>query len=205
MDSNWFKTQQKKSGLNSFDLGELIGRDRTVISRIVNGHQKPTLEQAKIFANAFNEDLPVVLEKLGLADKTTAQSVSPGFNESDAAAWIPQGGADADNKAIANSLGANRPGVDVWQIKKNILPVLGYIKDDYIIVDTHKAERAQPGDIVLAQVYDNTKGTASTILRRYEPPVLLPPTTDPDNQKVHVVDGINVVIRGVVWASWRRK
>jgi hypothetical protein len=60
----------------------------------------------------------------------------------------------------------------------------------------------RPGDVVIAQVYDRG-GSAKTVLRRFEPPVLVAASMDPEDWRVHVVDGNNVLIRGKVVASWR--
>lgn len=203
METLWFKTAQKRAGLTSFDLGKAISRDRTVISRIINGTQPMTLDQARVFAELLNVPLPEMLERAGLADKGTAQQLAPGFQESDAAAWVPGPGAggDRDVPTIAQALGGGRPGVDVWRVKSQAMSLSGLLAGDFMLVDTHQAERVKPGDVVVAQVY-NPRG-ATTVLRRYEPPVLVAASADPADRQVHVVDGVNVVVRGKVVASWR--
>lgn len=65
MDVIWFKAQQKRAGLTSFDLGEAIGRDRSVISRLINGQQKMTLDQARILAEKLGVPLSTMVEKAG--------------------------------------------------------------------------------------------------------------------------------------------
>jgi SOS-response transcriptional repressor LexA len=203
MDTIWFKALQKRSGLTSFDLGEAIGRDRTVISRIINGTQRMTLEQARIFAERLDVPLPEMLEKAGLADKGTAQQLAPGFQESDAAVWVAASGSADDRTVptVAEALGGGRPGVDVWRVKSQAMALAGFLAGDFMLVDTHQAERVKTGDLVIAQVYN--RAGATTVLRRFEPPVLVAASADPADGRVHVVDGINVVIRGKVLASWR--
>lgn len=203
MDTIWFKALQKRSGLTSFDLGEAIGRDRTVISRIINGTQRMTLEQARIFAEKLNVPLHEMLEKAGLADKGTAQQLAPGFQESDTAQWAPGPGFgdDRDVPTVAEALGGGKPGVDVWRVKSQVMALAGLLAGDFMLVDTLQAERVKAGDTVIAQVYNRTGAT--TVLRRFEPPVLVAASIDPADGRVHVVDGINVVIRGKVTASWR--
>ena len=80
---------------------------------------------------------------------------------------------------------------------------MGYMPGDYILVDTNAADRARQGDAVIAQIYDNSAGSATTLLRRFEPPVLVAASMEPDERRVHIVDGTNVIIRGKVVASWR--
>jgi transcriptional regulator with XRE-family HTH domain len=205
MDDKWFKAQQKRAGLTSFDLAAAIGRDRSVISRIINGGQPMTLEQARIFAEMMGVPLPEMVERAGLAGRPTAQMLSPGFAESDCAAWVPGPGIGEGTatRSIAAVLGADRPGVDIWRVRTRAMQMAGYMPDDFLLVDTHAAERVRPGDTVIAQIYNNATGTAATVLRRLDPPVLMCASADPEDAKAHVVDGVNVLVRGKVVASWR--
>ena len=161
-----------------------------------------SLDWAKAFAEVLQVPLDVILEKAGVTDAPTAQNFAPGFAEADAAAWIPKAGTSENTtvKAIAAAFG-ERPGVDIWRVKSRAMALAGLMEGDFMLVDTHQAERAKPGDIVVAQVYSRTGAT--TVLRRYEPPVLIAASIDPSENRVYVVDGENVVIRGRVIASWR--
>lgn len=204
MDAQWFKTQQKKAGLTSFDLGEAIQRDRSVISRIINGTQRMTLDQAKVIADLLKVPLAEMVEKAGLAGGSVAQQLTPGFRDSDAAPFVGSPGSDTSVLAQrAAVFGGGRPGIDLWQVKSLALALAGYLPGDWMLVDTHQSERTRAGDVVVAQIYNNRDGTAHTVLRRFEPPVLVAASTDPADQRVHLVDGMNVVIRGKVIASWR--
>lgn len=202
MDDKWFKLQQKKAGVTADDIAKHIGRDRSVVSKIYSGQRTMSLEWANAFSEVLRVPLADVLERAGAMDAPTAQKLQPGFAESDAAPWK---GKDAENRSVskfADALGA-RPGIDIWLVKSAAMSLAGYLPDDYILLDTHQAERVRPGDIVIAQIYNNASGTATTVLRRFQPPVLVSASCDPADQAVHVVDGINVVIRGKVSASWR--
>ena len=205
MDDKWFKMQQKRVGVTADVIAATLGRDRSVVSKILAGKQRMTLEWAKAFAEVLQVPLAEVLEKAGTIDKPTAQQIAPGFSESDAAAWIPGPGlAEAAGvRSIAQVLGADRPGVDIWRVRSRAMQLAGYMPDDFLLVDTHAAERVRPGDVVIAQIYSNATGTAATVLRRLEPPVLVAASTDPEDARVHVVDGVNVLVRGKVVASWR--
>lgn len=79
----------------------------------------------------------------------------------------------------------------------------GYLSGDWLAVDASMSERVKPGDAVVAEVYDNRAGTSKIVLRRYEPPVLIAATIDPDEDRLHVADGVNVVVKGKIVASWR--
>ncbi len=202
MDEKWFKTQQKKVGVTAEDIAKLRGLSRANVSHILTGRQRMSLDWAKAFSEVLQQPLDVVLAKAGVTDAPTAQRVVPGFSDGDAAAWIP-GAALAENaaiKSVASALG-ERPGVDVWRVQSHAMALMGLLQGDFILVDTHQSERAKPGDFVIAQVYNRTGAT--TVLRRFEPPVLLAASVDAADMRVHVVDGVNVVIRGKVIASWR--
>lgn len=202
MDEKWFKQRQKKVGVTAEDIAQSIGRDRSAVSKIYSGHRAMSLEWAKAFAEVLQTPLSVVLEKAGIAEPQVTRQLVPGFADSDAAVWQPKGAEDRTVPAIAEAL-SQRAGVDVWQIRTRALSLMGYMPGDYMLVDTHAAERTRAGDVVVAQIYDNTKGAAITVLRRLEPPVLVAASPDPNDHRVHVVDGVNVVIRGKIIASWR--
>jgi len=202
MDVQWFKQQQKRVGVTAEAIAERMGRDRSVVSRMYVGRQRMSLDQAKVFSEVLQVPLATILEKAGLTDEPTAQQVSPGFAESDVAAWLPRPGLaeGLPVRTIAAALG-ERPGVDVWRVKSRAMALAGVLEGDFFLLDTHQAERVKPGDLVVAQVYSRTGAT--TVLRRFEPPVLVAASADPEDGRVHVVDGVNVIIRGKVVAVWR--
>lgn len=201
MDKDWFRRRLRMQGKTADDLAKAIGRDRAVVSRILNGHQQLTLDQAKVFAVELDTDVSDVLLRSGLTDAPVAQALTPGFAESDAAPWVAGPGMTEgrDVPTIAQALGGGRPGIDVWRVKGKAMAQHGLLEGDYMLVDTHQAERVKPGDTVVAQVYNRTGAT--TVLRTFAPPVLM--SSDPNDMQVQVVDGVNVVIRGKVVASWR--
>ena len=174
---------------------------RVNVSHILTGRQRMSLDWAKAFADVLQVPLATVLEKAGVTDAPTAQTITPGFADSDAAPWVAGPGLaeGRDVPAVAQALGGGKPGIDVWRVKGSAMSQHGLLEGDFMLVDTHQAERVKPGDVVVAQVYNRTGAT--TVLRTYAPPVLM--SADPADAQVHVVDGVNVVIRGKVTASWR--
>lgn len=203
MDDKWFKQQQKRVGVTADDIARKMGRTRANVSHILTGRQRMSLDWAKAFAEVLQVPLSTVLEKAGVTDAPTAQAVAPGFAESDVAPWVPgpELAGAREVSTVAQALGGGRPGVDVWRVKGQAMALSGLLAGDFMLVDSHQSERVKPGDVVIAQVY-SPRG-AATVLRRYEPPVLVAASCDLADGRVHVVDGINVVIRGKVVASWR--
>lgn len=200
MDQSWFKQAKRQAGVTDDQIAGAIGGDRTIPSKILNGHRRMSLDWAKAFAQALDVPLATILEKAGVADPSTAQQLKPGFVESDAAPFVSRGMEDRAPLTLAQAFGA-KPGVDVWTVKGRAMVLAGFLPGDFILVDTHAAERVKAGDAVIAQVYG--RSGARTVFRRFEPPVLIAAGTDPGDFGVHVVDGENVVVRGKVIASWR--
>ena len=203
IDDKWFKQQQRRAGVTAEDIATLAGRTRTTISNIYAGRQRMSLEWAKVFAQALDVPLDEVLKRGGVTDDATAEVLAPGFSESDAISWVPKDGEGRKIDQIADAFG-RRPGVDVWQVKGGAMALHGVLPGDFMLVDTHAADRVRPGDTVVAQVYDNARGRAITVLRRFEPPVLVAASMEPEERRVLVVDGVNVVVRGRVIAIWRQ-
>lgn len=199
MDDKWFKRQQKIAGVTADAIAARMGRSRSNVSHILTGKQRMSLEWARAFAEVLRVPLATVLEKAGVAEPETAQQLAPGFAEADAMPFKHR--PEDPGVQIARALGADRPGIDVWRVKSSAMALAGTLAGDYLLLDTHAAERCAPGDLVIAQVY--SRHDATTVLRRFEPPVLVAASADPADGRVHVVDGVNVVIRGKVIASWR--
>lgn len=202
MDDKWFRARLKTVGKNAGDIAQAAGRSRSNVSHILNGHQRMSLEWAQVFAKVLESPVATILERAGVADKPLATELTAGFADSDAAPFVygPGMAEGPAHRAIAAALGG-RAGVDVWRVKSRAMALSGLLEGDFMLVDTHQAERVRSGDVVIAQIY-SPRG-ATTILRRFEPPVLVAASADPDEGRVHVVDGNNVVIRGKVISSWR--
>jgi len=203
MDEKWFKRQQKIAGVTADEIAAKLGRDRSVVSRIYTGRQRMSLDWAQAFADTLNVPLDEVLKRAGALDEPRARELQPGFAESDAAVWKGQEPERRRVQNVTQALGLDRLGVDIWQVKGMSMALQGLLPGDMIAVDQHAAEHVRAGDTVIAQRYDNTRGIAVTLLRRFEPPVLVAASADPDDRRVHVVDGDNVVVRGKVVATWR--
>lgn len=203
MDAEWFKDRQRRAGVTSFDLGEALGRDRTIVARIYAGRQRMTFEQARVFSRLLDEPLAEVLKRAGIAGEHEARQAADGFSDGDAVPWSPHGNAGRDN-ALAISLG-QRPGVDVWRVRGSSMTLAGYLPGDRLLVDARAPERVRPGDVVIAQVYDWQTGSARTLLRQFQRPALVAHSSDPVEWVAHIVDDINVSIKGVITAQWRTR
>ena len=163
-----------------------------------------SLEQAEIFAEHLSLPIDQVLLNAGLTqNKETAQAIAPEFSDGDAALFTGTGSSAHEAIERAKLFGGSKPGVDIWTVKSTSMALGGYLPGDHIVVDSHQSESCKAGDVVLAQVYNWKNGTAITLLRRFEPPVLISTSPIPGDNEVHVLDGKNVSIVGRVIASWR--
>jgi len=204
MDVNWFKSQQKKVGVTAEDIARKMGRTRSNVSHIYSGKQQMSLDWARAFSEVLQVSLDEVLARAGALEAPAARRLVPGFSESDAVIFEGKPSEDHATQAIADAFGGNRPGVDVWTVKSGSMALAGYLPGDFLLVDSHQSETCRAGDVVIAQNYDNQTGTAKTVLRRFQPPVLLAASADQDDWNALIVDGSNVAIRGRVIASWRQ-
>lgn len=203
MDDKWFKQQQKRVGVTAEDIAKRMGRARSNVSNIYTGKQRMSLEWARAFSDVLQVPLDEVLKRAGALNERDARTVAPGFAESDAAPWLRDGVEGERTAAAAAALGGGRPGIDVWRVEGDALGLMGYLPGDLMLVDTNQSEMCRTGDVVIAQRYDGKTGVAHCLLRRYEPPVLVAASTNPEERRVLIVDGSNILIRGKVTASWR--
>jgi hypothetical protein len=202
MDKEWFLKRQRLVGKTSFDLGEAISRSRTVISHILNGHQKMTFEQAEIFARELNVDLPEMLSRAGLRADTGAP-ISMGMSDGDVTPYTigPRDAHALRDIREASTDGSNNP--NLWRVQSDSCSLAGVLVGDFILVAPCENRRPKSGALVIAQIYDWDLGSATTVLRRYDAPVLVAATMNPADQRVHVVDDRNVKIMAEVTMSWR--
>ncbi|GGF73479.1 hypothetical protein SAMN05216376_111149 [Mameliella alba] len=205
MEADWFRRQLKIKRKTAEDVALAAGRHRSNVSHILAGKQAMSLDWARAFAEVMDAPLDEVMSHAGMLDQPTARAVAHGFSDGDAAPFVGQGGKAQKTQSIAEIMGGGKPGVDVWTVRTNALCLAGYLPGDAILVDTNAAERARSGDTVIAQHYDAQSGTAKTLLRRFETPVLVAASPEQEHQRVLFVDGQNVVVRGVILASWRQR
>lgn len=208
MDLDFFRERLHALNMTQGALASALRIDRSMVSKILSGERRLKLEEVAPMAAALGISVDDVVEHAGLAAAETVKAIAGRAAgraaAGDASRWDPPAG-EARGRVMdmAGLLGGGRPGLDIWQVQGRSMLLDGYAPGDFMLVDLNAAERARPGDVVIAQAYDNPTGSAATLLRRYEPPVLVAATPEREQRLIHVVDNANVVIRGVVVASWR--
>ncbi len=120
-------------------------------------------------------------------------SAPPGLAE-DAVPFDTESADPAVSAAIKALIGG-RADADSRTISSRALEGLGYLPGDIVIVDLRRKPVA--GDVVCAQVSQSGRSEPETVMRIYQPPVLLAATFDPQ-QRLFWVDDPRVKIEGVV-------
>ena len=123
-----------------------------------------------------------------------------GFGESEAEPFQPDPAAAQLLRAV-KELCAGRNGRDPWVMKGYTLELQGILPGDIMIVDLNQHPR--PGDVVCAQVYDWSRSRADTLMRVYNPPYLMANGIREGLHKPILIDGQDVVVKGVVDAVLR--
>lgn len=101
---------------------------------------------------------------------------------------------------VAETLGEGHQ-IHAARLKSESLVSLGYMRGDMVLVDYREPTAAHAGDIVVAQVNERPTGEWDTVLRRLDPPFLMPASPDP-RHRPHTL-GPHTQLRGIVVASWR--
>lgn len=165
------------------------------------------LEEAQVFANVLRAPLAEVLEHAGLFDALPAAHISPaGPNGADDV--TPYVAQDRTNDPLGRTLGTlteqmlRDHRLDAMSVTSRALELDGILPGDIVFIERN-GERARPGDIVLVEVQNHAQSPKSTIIRRYDPPVVTPHTMDTSIKRAHIVDDTSVVIAGKVRGTWR--
>ena len=104
------------------------------------------------------------------------------------------GTADPAVSAAITALIGGRADADSRTIRTRALECLGYLPGDIVIID--RGRKPVPGDVVCAQVYELGRSEAETVMRIYDPPVLVGASFD--EQLRRPIDNARAIIIGVV-------
>lgn len=191
----WIRGILARTGDTPTGLARRAGVASTTLTRFMGGQARNALSFSTIAKIAEATGTPPPFADGG--------ERLPGFAEDDAAPYHT-GGLNSEPSACAaaiSALIAGRRAADPWKMRSRVLEDAGYLPGDVLIVDLTRTPTA--GDVVCAQVYNWGQDSAETVFRIYEPPYLVAATAAPEARKPLLVDGKNVVIKGVVTESLR--
>jgi hypothetical protein len=107
--------------------------------------------------------------------------------------------ASAQVKRLATALGADQPGMELWELTSDALTAFGYLAGDFLAVNRSLEPTA--GKFVLAE--SHTREGPICFFRLFEPPYLISGSVKSDHRRPVLVDNVTNIVAGVVFASAR--
>ena len=174
--------------MNQAELAEAAGVHPSTLSRVLKKDGTGTLHGRTL---RKLEKVTGIL--FSAVIDTSSASVPRGLAE-DAVPFDAESADPAVSAAIRALIGS-RGDADSRTVRTRALEGLGYLPGDIVIIDLRR--KPVRGDVVCAQVSASGRGGPETVMRIYQPPVLLPATFDPQQRPLWV-DDPRVKIEGVV-------
>ena len=187
---------REAKGLTQEQLGELVGRTKSTISRIEDGTTSLDLELARKIADALDTTLGAVLD----IETPGVYRPAGGFREHDVERWIPPA-----NDPFAKLQGPH----EYFMIAKSgALAKHGISRGDLLFVDDSAAACQSPPMLAPVIVHYNEDPGRSEhsvmLLRQYVPPSLLITNAGEKNERLIDMSIEAATIVGVVQWSKRR-
>lgn len=173
----WIDRIRAERGWSRTQLAHQAGLTTSTVTRLFRNDYKGTLNAATIAKLSRATGISAPPNLGGIEGAVT------GFHEPEI------------TPAVAGEYHSS-PNLTDWIINGNSLVLAGYMPGDRITVDDSASPK--PGDVVVAQLYNNERGTAETVIRIWQPPYLTTASITVEDRKPVLVDGQNALIRGVV-------
>lgn len=202
MSMEHLKALLKSQNVSQTQLAMVLGRDKSAITNLLQGKRQLKAEEVIKIARHFNVSEAKVLGIEEVAPNSFVSSPA-GMAEGEAIPFMAapterSGSAQAIQKKgetyFLNGLGAVTPSMYALEVKDESLNLSGFMIGDIAISDMNRP--AKSGDVVVVQHYVND--AAITVLRRYDPPYLLPHSTLPDMERLHEARGSVRVVSPVI-------
>lgn len=191
------------AGVSATALARRAGVAPSTLNRFLNEDPPPSVPG--------NSTLKKIAEASGIEPfgRYTQTPQMDGLSEDHAAfisdAFTPPGteledGAHAGQMLLAH-FQKTRSQTSLWQVKGAAMEGAGLSDGDQVIVDLNAAP--ERGNLVLAQLYDWTLGTARTVFRLWDPPYLVAASRTPLEHRPELA-GEQAQVKGVVLFSIRQ-
>jgi hypothetical protein len=158
IDREWISSRLSGTRGEKAALAVAMGVTRDIVTKILNGERK-----------VQGHEVPAVLRFFRADDDSQAARV-PGFAETGVVPYRADAMAGPPANAIIALFAPALAEAQVWAVARNY-PAFGVQENDTIVVDPRR--RAVPGDLVVAQVVDQSVGAGVTHIARHVPPYLL--------------------------------
>jgi len=172
-----------RNGITQTELARLLGRDKSVVTNLLQGRRQLKADEATVIARALH--VPVA-EILGVAEKEAARGVEEGalipFQHEPKLARKARQVVHRGGKYYLEEAGRFSARAYALEVPDDGLNLSGVLPGDVVISELDRACRA--GQIVVAQHY--ASGGARTLVRRYQPPFLAVHSTNPAMRPLHL-------------------
>lgn len=197
----WLRRVLEHTGDTPTSLARKAGVAQSTLTRFLNSDDAPLLSTRSIskIAHAANYNPPGIAH--GPSAAVRAITHVSGLQEAEAAPYKHGGASQSQLDGVIAAILAGRNATDPWVLRSAALVDAGYLPGDILFVDLSR--KPEDGDLVCAQVYKWSKGTAETVFRFYDPPYLVAATSSRDLRRPLLVDNDRVIIKGVVTESLR--
>lgn len=180
MEMAHLKMLLKSHGVTQTQLAGILGRDKSAITNLLQGKRQlkaPEVLKIAQFLNISESEVLGVEPHNGLGESHRIPfSAAPSAKAQSSGQVVKEGegyylsGADEVNERMF-----------AFEVKDDSLNLAGILAGDVVISELGKPVEA--GDIVIVQHYEG--GGARTLLRRYQPPFLMPHSTISTYDKLH--------------------
>lgn len=201
---NRVRTVRDKRGISQADLAKSTGLSNGYVSRVERGIKHPGGKTMLVIAKALGS----TVEELFGAAQETFEPAPRDFVGSELQPRVLSSAHDAmgsellrASRKIELAFGGPANNVHVSRLRSDSLAALGYMPGDFVLVDYRDPGSAAAGDIVEAAVEHEPTGEWETVLRRLDPPFLMPASAS-QKHRAHTL-GPHTQLRGIVIASWR--
>lgn len=179
MDLMKLKGLLESHGITQTELARLLGRDKSVVTNLLQGRRQLKADEAKLIADVLG--MPVG-DLLGEARKGVEESGLIPFQHEPVKARRARQVVEKNGKFYLEDNTGFSSKAYALEVRDDGLNMAGVMAGDVVISELDRPCKA--GQVVVAQHY--VAGAAETIVRKYEPPFLLPHSTNPAFRPLHL-------------------
>lgn len=175
MDLSRLKELLEEFGITQTQIAQLLKRDRAVITNLMQGKRNLKADEAVTIANFLKVPVTEILGVDKLASGFSEPAMIPFQHAPSGEACKSRHVVKKKGKYFLEVEQVSTPKMFALEVRDDSLNLSGFLPGDIVIADTER--KIAGGDVVIIQHYDDARDTAETILRRYQPPMLLAHST----------------------------
>lgn len=184
MDIENLRNVLKKHGMSQTDLARLLGRDKAVVTNLFSGKRSLKAEEAMLIARHLGVDVAQILGEKPAAQKRGMEepAVLIPFRQAPLKTKKSKQIVEKSGKFFLKDSDVTGANVYAVEVRDDSLNLLGFMPGDIVISDLDAP--CKPGQVVVVQYY---KGAgAETLLRKFEPPLLMAHSTSQAHKPLNV-------------------